>query len=401
MLLKHRTFQLLLFTCFLATNLPAIAQENFHSGYIITHLNDTIHGYISQVNINIFQKCSFKKTLTDNSTIYTPEEIHAYRFDDNGKFYISKEAPLETGKKLYFLEYLIQGKANIYFMRDDMDHYFAETENDSIMELSERPVLTKNEWGTTYYKQPAFHGKLKYLFKNCPTLFSHIDNTKLQPKDLIKITKEYHDKTCSTERCIIFERKVTPIKMNISVVGGISFNTLSFGTLSRTDFQLSPQLGCKFEFENLFFSSEQSTINIGLLMQKYSRYNRSNYQYGEFTTFINKDNIDVKAIALKVPIAYNYTFSSSKIRPYIGVGFMNTFILRQNKSLSGNFMIPAGKTFTFYQLGAIGVAGIKYRLKNKHIFNTELNYEYSKDLSTNRFTSLMSNSISLSIGYEL
>lgn len=395
---RQHTFQLLLFICFLATT-PVIAQNNFHSGYIITNSNDTLHGYITQVNVNLSQKCYFKKTTNGELIKYSPEDIHAYRIDNNGKFYISKQVPLETGKKLYFLEFLIQGKANIYYMRDDMDHFFVETENDTIIELSERQKLEKNEWGTTYYKQPAFQGKLKYLFKDCPAIYTYIDKIKLHPKELISVAKEYHEKICGTEQCIIFERKISPLKVHFGLIGGISLNRFSFGTLSRTNFRPNALIGCKIEFENLFYSSEQSTINTGLILQSYSNYSESQYQYGDFTNFIRKENIDVKAMMLRIPITYNYTISLSKIRPYVGAGFTNTFVLKQNKSFSGNFLIPKGQTFNFYQLGGIGLAGIKFMLKNKKTMNVELNCEYDKDLSVDSKISLVNKSLSLIVGY--
>jgi hypothetical protein len=109
-----------------------VAQNNFTPGYIISNTNDTIRGYIQQFTSGS-TICNFKKSTEGPAIAYTPVDISAYRFDDNGKFFVSKEAPLESGNKILFLEFLIKGKASIYFMRDNMEHYFIETEKDELI----------------------------------------------------------------------------------------------------------------------------------------------------------------------------------------------------------------------------------------------------------------------------
>lgn len=127
-----KLFILLLF-CFISI-VNLVAQENFKPGYIITNSNDTIKGFISQLNKDAFTKCSFKKNLNEKSIDYLPGEIFAYRFQNDGKYFITKETTLSSGNKTIFLEYLIKGKANIYFMRDNVDHYFIETDNVKMIE---------------------------------------------------------------------------------------------------------------------------------------------------------------------------------------------------------------------------------------------------------------------------
>jgi hypothetical protein len=60
----------------------------------------------------------------------------AFRFLDS-KYYVTKE----INNKKSFLEYLIKGKINIYYMRDEKgDHYYLDKEN---VELTEIPYEEK------------------------------------------------------------------------------------------------------------------------------------------------------------------------------------------------------------------------------------------------------------------
>jgi hypothetical protein len=220
------------------------------------------------VNIDAYLRCSFKKEMNEKATDYLPGEILAYRFTDNGKFFISKETPTESGSKPFFLEYLIKGKANIYFMRDNVDHYYIETENNKIIELSDPLTIIENKDGLRYIKPASFIGKLKYVLANCPDLYPEIEKTKLFAPELIKLAKDYHLKICNSEQCIIFERKIKPLKIHTVIVAGVSLD--KFG--SSVDYSFGGVIGANFEFENLFFSAEQSTLKIGTLIQMNSIY---------------------------------------------------------------------------------------------------------------------------------
>ncbi len=65
------------------------AQLDFRPGYTITNSNDTIKGVLLYKDFNTSKICKFRKGMDDNTTDYSPSDIHAFRFDD-GKYYISK-----------------------------------------------------------------------------------------------------------------------------------------------------------------------------------------------------------------------------------------------------------------------------------------------------------------------
>ena len=392
--------------CLLLSVITLHAENKFRSGYIITNSKDTVRGFLQQYNINAFTKCHFKKNMDEKITEYLPGDIYAYRYNDDGKFFISKEAPLEGGNRILFLEYLIQGKANVYFMKDVSDHYFIETEKNKIIELSQNPILIHNADGTIYYKESTFKGKLRYMLSDCPDLAPEIDKSELQVNNMIKIAKDYHNRVCNSEQCIIYELKIKPVQVHFYVVGGIAFNQFKIEN-SFSTYNPGALLGCKFDFENLFFSNEQSSLQLGLNFQQYANYTfytkrQSYYSTNIITEKLGKSNFNTTAV--KIPITYNYTFSLGKIRPYIGGGINNIIVLSRNKDFTilPYYLNDGISNALRDQIGIIGMAGYKYMLNKKHILKLELSYEYS--FSTNivdNFNRLYNSNFSLIFEYSL
>lgn len=371
-----------------------VAQNNFTSGYIISNTNDTIRGYIQQFTSGS-TICYFKKNPEGTAIAYSPVDISAYRFDDNGKFFVSKETPLESGNKMLFLEFLIKGKASIYFMRDNMEHYFIETEKDKLSELSESQKIIENSNGVKWIKQPRYKGKLKYILSDCPEIASKIETLSLQPKELINLAKDYHEKVCDSEQCIVFERKSKPVKIRTRIEAGVGFSQFR-NQITHTNFSPGALIACKFDFENLLFSAEQTTFQTGLILQHYSNYTRYRDGHNSWVWNYVKDttNVTLNTLAIKIPLIVNYTFPLGKVKPYIGGGIMNSFA----KSSSTEII----RKFPLYQIGLVGMTGVSYTLNNSHKLNIGLSFEYNIDLvDIDFFYSLRSRNLSIVLGYEL
>lgn len=389
-----------------------IAQQDFRTGIIITNSEDTVRGYLQYMDNNSFKKCTFKNAHGDKVIDYLPGEISAYRFD-NGKYFISKEVPLKSGKELLFLEYLIKGKANVYYMRDDIKHYFIETETKEIIEISEPKELIQNDGGL-YVKPSLYKGKLKYILPE-PAIYSKIEKVKLDHSSLIDLAKDYHNLVCDTEECIVYEKKEKPISVKVGLSAGISYNSFSFGPEFYTNFSMGKVIGLRLDVHK--FRSDHSSVQVGFIFNKFSNYStndaispsrslstRVTYEgtdYYRAPYYLPLEDFDVNALALKIPITYNYTFSlGSKIRPYIGGGFASMVYLNQNKDLMVSFIWREyGKSIPSVHLGAIGVIGTKYMLKNGHSLFIEMTYEHTANWNVNNYSRLLNKNISITSGF--
>jgi len=381
---------------------PALKAEGlYRPGCIITLSNDTVKGYLQYRQINAYTKCRFKKTEKDKYIEYKPEEIQGYLFEGERKFFISKNTPLENGEKKLFLQYLIKGKANIYFMSDDMEHYYIETEKTGLLELSQRPQLTTRDDGYTVYKTELYVGKLKIALDDCPEIYDLIDKSALNPKSLINVAKEYHNKVCNTEQCIIFERQVKPAKVIFTPMAGITFNKFKFGK-SYTDYSFSQVIGCKISLENSILSREYIAIQTGMFLQRYGSYSIHHFNTGYSTmpagTIFNSS---INTLAIKVPIIFTYTLTNTKLKPFIGGGVINILTFSDNRDFTVrvNNYYKADK-FSLYQLGLSALSGIKYSINPHHDLVLDINYEYTVGTQTEDGTNaLKNNNFSVLMGY--
>jgi len=112
---KTLTGMLLLLLCLPMTRL--FSQKDFAPGFIISLQNDTVRGLINQKNIVTSSHSCFFKTSPDSpETKYSAGEIRQYGLY-KGKLYVSKTVPEHGDSSAVFLEYLVDGIADLYFYR--------------------------------------------------------------------------------------------------------------------------------------------------------------------------------------------------------------------------------------------------------------------------------------------
>jgi len=192
---------------------PSLSQNNIQKGYVVTLNNDTLSGYIKYRN-NRFNctKCIYY-SKTDNKPItFLPGEIYSYRFNDS-KYYVSRKIKKGSIEKWVFLEYLVNGIANLYFQKDnDGVHYFIEKDTD-LIELTNkitivRARLDNGYTGEVFKESFSYRGVLSAIFSDAMQLQFEIKNARFNRKSLIKLTEDYHNLVCTDRGCIIYEKDI-------------------------------------------------------------------------------------------------------------------------------------------------------------------------------------------------
>ncbi|MFZ4456031.1 MAG: hypothetical protein ACOYOT_07410 [Bacteroidales bacterium] len=297
------------------------AQVDFRKGYIISINNDTTNGWIDyrgdQSNSIV---CRFKTSTKSEVKEYAPFEIYAYRFIDSGKFYISKQIKTSESKKKLFLEYLINGKLNLYYYRFKMvDHYLVEKDTLKPIELPPLEKMVKID-GREYirhdYKTSSI---IEILTQDCPELKDKIKNLYLEQKPLIKFAKEYHNRVCGNNGCLIYEKKQFPVTFLLEPIIGI--RTANSG----------PELGGKFEY-GLFVhnwmprTSEKIFFKFGLVKSITSM---PIYHYSE-THYENQE-------VYRIPLMFEYLYPKGIIKPTFGYGWNLILSKEEGSILVDNF----------------------------------------------------------------
>lgn len=421
-----RYFTFILFTIILLFQpfSQSKAQRDFRSGYIITLQNDTVHGFILHTGVKkVSNECVFKKEETGSIVKYRPFDITGFRFDE-GKYYISKELPLREGTKTFFTEYLIRGKANIYYCWDNDDHYFIEIEEGKLYELTEPVRIIESETDLPYYAPLLYKPKLKALMKDAKNIDKEINNTNLTHSSLIKLSKEYHEEVCNSEQCIVFERTLKKLKFNYGFDASTALSKLYFGNDLESNFSTIISAGAHISLSPILFSDEKLNLQLDVVFQKYLGnyslvsktdgytyviYNDINYYINKeenrqiFTNYykVKKLDVDMNIVAIKFPLSFNYTFLISRLRPYVGIGFSNMIIISQNK----NFIYPntydeCEKSIPTFFIGGIGNIGLKYRLTEDNDLYFGCSYEQLFTSNANKSCRLIDEQINFKIGYN-
>lgn len=210
-------YKLVLLGIFISTRLIH-AQTDFRAGYIVRFNGDTLYGKIDyRGDLSMSMVCKFQST-DSRVTEYSPYDIAAFRFIDS-KFYVAREV---YGKHV-FLEYLIKGQVNIYYLRDlKGDHYFIDKEGEKLAEMPYEEKFKQVDDKEFYYESTRHIGFLNYYMQDAPELKTRIQHlNKPTHQNLIRLAEDYHHAVCANGPCIVYEKQLPFLKVNLQVVSGI------------------------------------------------------------------------------------------------------------------------------------------------------------------------------------
>lgn len=202
--------------------------SNFKDGYIITLAFDTVYG---QINNNSYHQnslaCTFRKSPLEASVSYTPDDLFGYRFID-GKYYVSKFVP--QYKRTLFLEYLIQGSLNVYFLQEeDNVNRFYVAKDTLPLRLLKYEVKDIYDNGLHFQQLNNMSQTiLEYYTQDCPEMIPIIRKMKKpEHEEMIQFAANYHHRVCPNGSCQIFEKKM-PQKIYATASIGIGYFPLPF-----------------------------------------------------------------------------------------------------------------------------------------------------------------------------
>lgn len=272
----------------------ANAQTDFRPGFIINNGGDTLFGQLDYRGDALMGSICKFKTADDKVQEFKPTDIQGYRFTDS-KYFVSKEV---DGKKV-FLEYLIKGKVNVYYLRDDKgDHYYIDKEGLKLIELPYDEGIKMVDEKQVYYQSNKHYGILSYYMQDVPEIQPQIQGIK-EPKhqNLIRLAENYNNMVCKDEKCIIYVKKGPGVKVLIETNVGIR-------KFRQYDALLN-ELG-------------------GLLYLSIPRTNEKLFFNTGFTYGFSSKNDSVLRV-YRIPLQLMYLYRVYKIQPKVGGG-MNIWL---------------------------------------------------------------------------
>lgn len=307
-----------------------MAQTNPKSGYVITNSGDTIRGIIDlRTNERLSKQCEFWANGEKEGKTYKPGDIEGFRFDNNGKYFVSRRLNVTGEPELYFAEYMVQGKMNLYCVAYSQNEYFFFEREDGEMALFSNKTLSSTSTFNALENQKALkqekqeqYGKVKLLLKDSGTAVVDMDDENLTRKKLVNVVRDYHNDVCTDgSKCVVYEYND---KNDKGTVHFKAFAGFAYYAKEKTAYQIYEDtnykgsafeigLGIEFDFERVAkgFSAE---FNVAFTPKYRSTQNFELDRNRTIKSIYEKNIFTFSLGAVK-------RFGSGKIQPLVRGGF--------------------------------------------------------------------------------
>lgn len=301
------------------------------------------------------QFCQVKKGA--KTIQYTPYEVKEFGFKD-GRVYISKEIQIADSSKRVFLERLKKGNTTLfYYSGKGLKTFFIQKDSTLFVEIPKQD--TEEDYSTQLYN----------LTKDCLNVSDACKLVSYNKKSLSKFITRYN-------KC---EIKPFP-HFRYGLLFGYEFSRLILSSehndhLEYFDYKSDGDFSIGFFLDNPILVSD---FSLHLELQ----FSRHGYSY--YALVDNKDQDFVANFtSLNVPLQLRYTYPSNKIRPFLNVGIMGTYFIKneinQYETIINETIIEINDTeiksmIGDFQLGYVIGGGLEYKLNFKKSLFFELRY---------------------------
>ena len=338
---------ILSFLLMLATGI-GYAQKNLREGIVITLTGDTLHGDIDYRTDAINAKqCVFYADGAKEAKTYLPGEITAYRFLDNGRYYVSRTVPTEDKlfEQTLFLEYLVRGQMSVYYLPviNGGLFYFENEEGELAVSRSTPRNATKEE------RRDALNEA--YAILNGSTKAREILWEKgLSPQNATQLTAAYNNEVCPDGQCEIFKYRAKKrpqadrtlcwvLKAGyIHYVDRSSNAVRKVGGYMRAGIEMRPSFSVSAGMDYYL-----PRLCKGLLMQAYLDYAQSTgdvQKYYSSSYYYDQPHATFHADEFTLKVGPAYQLPIWKVQPRISLGVLATMekntIPYNEKAAEGN-----------------------------------------------------------------
>ncbi len=374
------------------------AQKDFRPGYIVTLQGDTLKGWVNfrKPGLNS-RECMFRSSLPEKDQKFKASEIKGYGLTEGRHYrsYVLKEtsATLNRRKaspKSYFLNMLVAGKADLFYVRDISGKNRFFIQKDTVfteLEVKEYTQVNPATGKQVKVRSKHYIGTLTNLFQDCKTLQPAINETGFKTTALSGLVKNYN--TCLHPDSLYFAQKPIKSKTTIGVIAGTNYTFIKFyapylRTAVAADYTNQPGFSAGVTMNNtLPMVNNKLSLQTELLLVQNKFQSLYTYRHTVENKFIDYHvNADATLYSLKLPFQLRYSFNFRKLKPYVNGGIIlsHDLTVKENGFIESEFQ---GQKKTSLLLGyarhklyggLVFGTGILYALKNDKAVFLDLKY---------------------------
>ena len=326
--------KILFFVLLTVSAMVTKAQTNLKPGYVITNNGDTIRGNIDfRSNEKLSKQCDFWANGGDVKTTYKPGDIEGFRFEHNGKYFVTRRLNVTGEPELYFAEFMVQGKMNLYCIAYNSDEYFFfEREDGEMAELSNRSInygseqVAFNQAKDQQQEKREQYGKVKSLLQKSWKAVEGMDDNYVSKKKLVKVVRDYHNDVCTDgSSCMVYEYKEESDRLKAHFK---AFAGYAYYSTEKTDNQHFLEenypgsayeigLGVEIDLERIM---KGFSVELGFAFTpKYE----SSHEINTGLYYIGKSDSKYEKSIITLPVGVVKRFGNGKIQPLVrGGGFV-------------------------------------------------------------------------------
>jgi len=325
--------------------LSARAQADFRPGYVVRPAGDTVRGEIDyrDARFNATQ-CRFRAAPGAAIQTFSPGQLPGYGLRNEGKTYRALPLPQPDSAAapapVYFLEALVSGPGNLYFLRDAAraDHLFVVTPSLPLTELLHRKVRVEREGRVFMEEQNIFRTTLVQALAGCLPAQRQLPELAFTERSLRSVVASYNGCQAAPGAAAAPAGASPPqLGIHVGLLLGGKQTRLSF----EGDYRLyekqevgpdtAPIIGVAFSLPLTGFSRKLS-LEADLFYET-QRY-RQLFESHPFPTYKPASQVSFDLGYLRLPLLLRYTFPKGRVRPFLEAGPTLAYAVRQTNSIA-------------------------------------------------------------------
>lgn len=220
---------------FIQLSLSLFSQDRWQQGFVLLNNLDSLLYEIDVLRLEDNATYCVCRDRNKEEIIFPANKIHGILLSSGRKFE-SKAFKMDSDSITLLVEFVVEGLINVYdFMENGERIYLLDGDGKPIIVArfeTKKAEISDASAKDVEVRSYRYIGMLKAFTADAPELHPRINTMSLNEKNLISISRDYHNLKCRTgEKCIVYEKDGIYSMSLLAVSAGIEFRSIHLTNL--------------------------------------------------------------------------------------------------------------------------------------------------------------------------